>query len=134
MNRRMKIMEAYANLRALLMQEIHAREDVGYPDNLDEAIWALKDSESWYHWTPGADATPHNLERRVDAYLDANLPDDVRKDAERWAVVKKVATCGCRDLGRRSWFLGALPSESTDITEAIDAEIKRRSERKDGET
>ncbi len=134
MNRRMKIMEAYANLRALLMQEIHAREDVGYPDNLDEAIWALKDSESWYHWTPGADATPHNLERRVDAYLDANLPDEVRKDAERWAVVKSRASCGTWKSGFHYWSIGALPSDSECVTVAIDAEIKRRSERKDGET
>ncbi len=134
MKRRMKIGALYANLRAELMQEIKSREDVGYPDNLDEAIWALEDSEKLYLWTQGADATPHNLERRVDAYLDANLPDDVRKDAERWAAVKNIARPGGIDCGRRWWSLGALPSDSECVTEAIDAEIKRRSERKDGET
>ncbi len=129
MNRRTKIMAAYADLRALLRQEIEARGEKGDPVNLDEAELAIKDSESWYLNTQGADATPDNLERRVDAYPNAALPDDVRKDAERWAVVKILATCGTLlwGDGYRHWGINGLSIGFTDFTQAIDAKIQRRS-------
>lgn len=124
MNRRTRIMAAYAELRALLRQEIEARGEIVHPDKLNKAQLAIGESESWYQGTQGAVATPDSLERRVDEYLDATLPDDVRKDAERWAVVKSRASCGTWKAGHRYWSLGALPSDSDDVTEAIDAEIQ----------
>lgn len=130
MNRRTRIMALYADLRALLRQEIKERGESGEPDSLDEAQWALTDSEAWYLGTQDAVAVWDARGRRVDANIDAALPDDVRKDAERWAVVKSLATCGTLlwGDGYRHWGIGALSFGFTDFTQAIDAEIKRRSE------
>ena len=54
MNRRTKIMAAYEKLRSLLRQENEARGYRGEPDNLNEAQWALSDSELWYRGLQGA--------------------------------------------------------------------------------
>lgn len=71
MNRRTRIMAAYAELRALLRQEIQALPD----DDLDTALFLLSDSEAWYLGIPWADATPDSPDRRVDEDPPQALPE-----------------------------------------------------------
>ncbi len=54
MNRRKRIMELYDELRSLLRDERESVQTSGEPDNLNEAQWALSDSELWYRGLQGA--------------------------------------------------------------------------------